>query len=182
MSTIRRLRIAISADDRIALRFRAEPFDGLSRRRLAREILRLCVSSDAFLALLCYRTRIAMRELRIPIASPLLHRASMVIGQVSIGEPVIIEPGIYLPHGSIVVDGFTTIASDAVLFPFTTIGLVAGEFQGPTIGRGVHVGTGAKVLGPITIGDGARIGANAVVLNDLPPGVTAVGVPARVLR
>ncbi len=181
MSAIRRLRIAISADARIALRFRAEPYDGLSRRRLARETLRLCVSSDAFLALLCYRVRIAMMELRIPVASPVLHRASMMIGQVCIGKPVTIEPGIYVPHGSIVVDGFTTIASDAVLFPFTTIGLVAGEFQGPVIGRDVHVGTGAKILGPVTIGDGVRIGANAVVLTDLPPGVTAVGVPAKVV-
>jgi len=64
MSTIRRLRIAISADARIALRFRAELFDGPSRRGRAREILRLCVSSVAFLALLLYRTFIAIRELR----------------------------------------------------------------------------------------------------------------------
>jgi len=47
------------------------------------------------------------------------------------------------------------------------------------IGRGVHVGTGAKVLGPITIGDGVRIGANAVVLNDLATGGTGVCAPAR---
>ena len=50
------------------------------------------------------------------------------------------------------------------------------------IGRGVHVGTGAKVLGPITIGDGVRIGANAVVLNDLAPGGTGVCAPARVSK
>jgi len=47
------------------------------------------------------------------------------------------------------------------------------------IGRGVHVGTGAKVLGPITIGDDVRIGGNAVVLNDLAPGGTSVCAPAR---
>jgi serine O-acetyltransferase len=45
----------------------------------------------------------------------------------------------------------------------------------------VYIGTGAKVLGHVTVGDDARIGANAVVLSDVPPGATAVGIPARIL-
>ncbi len=181
MNTLRRLITHVSADTRLALGFRVEPLNSGSRYRLGREIVRLCVTSDAFLALLCYRIRTALREAGVPLIPALLHRASMVIGQVSIGDPVTIEPGIYVPHGSIVVDGFTSIGSDSVLFPFTTIGLLAGDFKGPVIGRGVHVGTGAKLLGPITIGNDVRIGANAVVLCDLPSGVTAVGAPARVL-
>jgi acetyltransferase-like isoleucine patch superfamily enzyme len=52
---------------------------------------------------------------------------------------------------------------------------------GPTLGKRVQVGTGAKLLGPISVGDGAHIGANAVVLQDVPVGATAVGVPARVI-
>ncbi|MDP3767886.1 MAG: hypothetical protein Q8S13_07710, partial [Dehalococcoidia bacterium] len=52
----------------------------------------------------------------------------------------------------------------------------------PAIGDGVAIGTGAKVLGPVTVGDGARIGANAVVIDDVPPGATVVGAPARVVQ
>ena len=53
--------------------------------------------------------------------------------------------------------------------------------DGPTIGDHVYIGTGAKVLGPISIGDHVRIGANAVVVHDVPPNVTVVGAPARVV-
>ena len=52
----------------------------------------------------------------------------------------------------------------------------------PTIGSNVLLGTGAKILGPITVGDGARVGANSVVLEDVPPDTTAVGAPARILQ
>jgi len=51
----------------------------------------------------------------------------------------------------------------------------------PTLGNGVVVGAGAKILGPITIGDGAKIGSNAVVVKDVPAGATAAGIPARIL-
>jgi serine O-acetyltransferase len=56
------------------------------------------------------------------------------------------------------------------------------EQEFPTIGDGVFIGAGARVLGGISIGDGAVIGANAVVTNDIPAGATAVGIPARVSR
>jgi serine O-acetyltransferase len=51
----------------------------------------------------------------------------------------------------------------------------------PTLGRGVVIGAGAKVLGPVLVGDGAKIGSNAVVVRDVPPGATAVGIPARLV-
>lgn len=53
---------------------------------------------------------------------------------------------------------------------------------GPTVGSNVYVGTGAKILGPVKVGDGAKIGANAVVLEDVPDGCTAVGVPAKIIK
>jgi serine O-acetyltransferase len=61
-----------------------------------------------------------------------------------------------------------------------TIGYT-GAGKRPTIGNGVAIYAGAKVLGDITVGDGAKVGANAVVLQDVPPYYTAVGVPARLL-
>jgi serine O-acetyltransferase len=61
-----------------------------------------------------------------------------------------------------------------------TIGILA-DHRVPTIGSRVYIGTGAKVLGHVTVGDDARIGANAVVLSDVPPGATVVGIPARIV-
>ena len=72
----------------------------------------------------------------------------------------------------------------AVLLAVTPLGAYAqnaGNLTGPVIERGVLVGTGAKILGPVRVGAGAQIGANAVVLSDVPSGATAVGAPARAL-
>jgi serine O-acetyltransferase len=79
-----------------------------------------------------------------------------------------------------VIDGFTEIGPNALIAPFVTVGLRHGRYEGPVIGAGVSIGTGARVLGHVHVGDRAQIGANAVVLEDVPPGATVVGVPARV--
>ena len=105
----------------------------------------------------------------------------MATAQVCIGDPVIVQPGLYLAHGQVVIDGFVEIHRGVVIFPWVTVGLRAGDFGGPTIGRNVHIGTGAKVIGPVTVHKGARIGANAVVTRDVPAGTTVVGAPARPL-
>ena len=89
----------------------------------------------------------------------LAHRLAMVISQVSIGDPVVMEPGVYIVHGQVVVDGLVEIGREPVISPFVTIGLRAGDVQGPTIERGVNIGTGAKVIGAVRVGAGATIGA-----------------------
>jgi serine O-acetyltransferase len=103
----------------------------------------------------------------------------MMIGQVCIGDPVVMQPGVYIAHGQVVIDGIVDIHPGVVIFPWVTVGLRAGNFQGPTILGGVHIGTGAKVIGPVTVGKGARIGANSVVVGDVAPHTTVVGAPAR---
>ena len=96
-----------------------------------------------------------------------------------------IGPGLLMNHGNVIIDGATKIGPRCSIAPFVTIGLNTGgpdpSLVGPTIGQFVFIGTGAKILGPITIGDGARIGANAVVMTDVPASSTAVGVPARII-
>jgi serine O-acetyltransferase len=90
----------------------------------------------------------------------------------------------FIDHGMGVVIGETAIIGDDVLmYHQVTLGGTSLERvkRHPTIGNGVLIGMGAKVLGNITVGDGSRIGANAVVTRDLPPGSTAVGNPARIL-
>ncbi|MCL4230038.1 MAG: hypothetical protein HUU14_07530 [Dehalococcoidia bacterium] len=110
----------------------------------------------------------------------------MLAAAVSIGDYANIGPGLLMAHGNVVIDGHVRIGPLCSISPFVTVGLNTGgpdpSLTGPTIGRNVFIGTGAKVLGPITIGDNARIGANAVVMTDIPANCTAVGVPARVLE
>lgn len=90
-----------------------------------------------------------------------------------------------MDHGMGIVIGETAeIGDDCTLYHGVTLG-GTGASQGkrhPTVGNGVLIGTGAKLLGPIHVGDGSRIGANCVVLQDVPPNSTAVGVPARLVR
>lgn len=90
----------------------------------------------------------------------------------------------FIDHGMGVVIGETAeIGDDVTLYHGVTLGGTswhAGK-RHPTLGSGVVVGAGAKILGPITIGDGAKIGSNAVVVKDVPAAATAVGIPARIL-
>lgn len=90
-----------------------------------------------------------------------------------------------IDHGMGIVIGETAeVGNDVLLYQGVTLG-GTGKDQGkrhPTIGNNVMIGSGAKVLGPFKVGDHARIAANAVVLSEVPPEATAVGVPARVVR
>lgn len=93
--------------------------------------------------------------------------------------------GLFIDHGSGVVIGETAVIGDnCVLYQGVTLGGTGKDVgkRHPTLGNNVLVGAGAKVLGPFKVGDGAKIAAGAVVLNEVPPGATAVGVPARVVR
>lgn len=91
---------------------------------------------------------------------------------------------LFIDHGMGVVIGETAeIGDDCTLYHGVTLGGTTWNKgkRHPTLGKGVVIGAGAKVLGPITIGDGAKIGSNAVVVKDVPPGATAVGIPARLV-
>jgi serine O-acetyltransferase len=174
-----RLREAVVADALIAMQFRGEGENFTSRLDALRHIFRLAWCSDAFLGQVFYRVKARMQAHGIPMAPRIAHRLAMAIAQISIGDPVIVEPGVYVVHGQVVVDGLVRIGAGAVLAPFVTIGLRAGDFNGPTLEHGVMVGTGAKIIGPVRVGAGAQIGANAVVVQDVKPGATVVGSPAR---
>jgi serine O-acetyltransferase len=140
---------------------------------------RLAWVSDAFLAQALYRVKARLQSLGVPILPRIAHRLAIGLAQLSIGDPVIVHPGVYIVHGQVIVDGLVEIHTGAVISPFVTLGLRAGDVTGPTIGPNVSIGTGAKVIGPIRVGAGAKIGAGAVVVDDVPDGATVVGVPAR---
>jgi len=121
---------------------------------------------------------------------PSLRLPARLLSQVVRGITGIeIHPGarigrrLFIDHGMGVVIGETAeVGDDVVMFHGATLGGTSMRHgkRHPTVGDRVMIGTGAKVLGPIFIGDDARIGANAVVVHDVPPGASAVGVPAKV--
>jgi serine O-acetyltransferase len=169
---------ALIADASVTAEHRGErhEFRGLADAWL--QILRLMWSSDAFLAQAFYRAKARLQALGVPMVPRICHRLAIVLGQVTIGDPVVIQPGLYLLHGQVVIDGLTEIGSRARIAPFVTIGLRNGDIVGPKIGADIEIGTGAKVLGHIAIGDDVSIGANAVVISDVGSGETVVGMPA----
>src|SRR5512146_1590359 len=91
---------------------------------------------------------------------------------------------VFIDHGMGVVIGETAeIGDDSTLYHGVTLGGTSWNKgkRHPSLGRGVVIGAGAKILGPIQVGDGAKIGSNAVVVRDVPQGATAVGIPARIV-
>jgi len=119
-----------------------------------------------------------------------LGRLSSHIGRWLTG--IEIHPGasvgrrVFIDHGMGVVIGETAeVGDDCTIYQGVTLGgtsLYRGTKRHPTLGKGVVVSAGAKVLGGFTVGDGAKIGSNAVVLKEVPAGVTVVGVPGRVIE
>ena len=101
-----------------------------------------------------------------------------------------IHPGVkigrrfFIDHGAGIVIGETSeIGDDVLLYQGVVLGGTTKEKmkRHPTLGNGVEMGAGSIALGPITIGDGARVGASSVVIRSVPPGVTVVGIPGRVV-
>ena len=92
---------------------------------------------------------------------------------------------VFIDHGMGVVIGETAeVGDECTIYQGVTLGgtsLDKGAKRHPTLGKGVIVSAGAKVLGGFTVGDGARVGSNAVLMQAVPPGATAVGIPARIV-
>lgn len=176
-----RFRVAVAADAKLTAGRRGERNEYRSSLDLALQVLRLSLVTESFFAQCCYRAKARCRALRIPFVPVLLDRLARSTGQISIGDPVVVEPGVCIPHGQVVVDGMTSVGRGVVISPFTTLGLLVGNVEGPTIEDHVMIGTGARVLGPVRVGRGATIGANAVVVRDVPARSVAAGVPARVI-
>jgi serine O-acetyltransferase len=98
---------------------------------------------------------------------------------VNLGRRVVIEH-----QGAIVIHGYSTIGDECIIRQGVTLGNrhLEKPLEAPRLGKRVNVGAGAKIFGNVNIGDNANIGANAVVLQDVPAGATAVGVPAKILN
>ena len=122
---------------------------------------------------------------KFTISRIISQRARKVTG-IEIHPGAIIGESLFIDHGMGVVIGETAqIGNNVLMYHGVTLGgtgLDKGVKRHPTVEDDVIIGAGAKILGPITIGKGAKIGANAIVLKDVPPYATAVGIPARIIN
>jgi serine O-acetyltransferase len=136
-------------------------------------------------ALLAYRVAHALQHAGVPLLPRLLSMFTRAATGIEIHPSARIGKGLFIDHGAGVVIGETAVIGDDVtLYQGVTLGgtgFQAGK-RHPTVQDNVTIGSGAKLLGPITIGHGAKIGANSVVITDVPPNCTVVGNPGHPVR
>jgi serine O-acetyltransferase len=136
-------------------------------------------------AVLSHRVAHTLYTSRVPLLPRLLAALTRSFTGIEIHPAVQIGPGFFIDHGMGVVIGETAeIGRDVTLYQGVTLGgtgFATGK-RHPTVQDNVTVGSGAKLLGPITIGHGAKIGANTVVIHDVPPNSTVVGNPGHPVR
>jgi serine O-acetyltransferase len=155
------------------------------RPRTYPRLLKLLLFQPGFQIVLALRLEAWVA--RAPLIGRLLRR--MIAYRVMIRFGCDIDPcariggGVYFPHPvGIVIGGACVVGDNVWILQNVTLGRRGdGSTEGPTIGEGGILNAGAVLIGPVVVGAGAMIGANAVVLNDIPAGRTAVGVPARLL-
>jgi serine O-acetyltransferase len=148
----------------------------------ARSALEVVLCYPGFHAMTLHRIAHAIWKRGWVVTARMISHLGRFLTAIEIHPAAQIGLRFFIDHGSGAVIGETAIIGDDVtLYHGVTLGgtsLDPGK-RHPTIGNCVVIGSGAQVLGPITVGDGARIGANAVVLRDVAPGVTMVGIPAK---
>jgi serine O-acetyltransferase len=136
-------------------------------------------------ALLAHRIAHALASAGVPLFPRAIAYLTRTMTGVEIHPAARIGRGLFIDHGMGVVIGETAeVGDDVTMYQGVTLG-GTGFARGkrhPTVQDNVTIGSGAKLLGPITIGHGAKVGANAVVIHDVPPNSTVVGNPGQVVR
>lgn len=137
--------------------------------------------TDGTFAMALYRAMAWSHRRRLVPLAMVFNKLNAVLGQCIIGRGAEFGPGFVLVHSQgVVINGTVRGGSRVYLEHQVTIG--AEKLQSPLLGDRIFIGAGAKIIGAVTIGSDVRIGANAVVVKDVPSGVTVGGVPARILR
>ena len=136
-------------------------------------------------ALLSHRVAHVLDGANVPVAPRALAYFSRSLTGIEIHPCAQIGDGLFIDHGMGVVIGETAeVGENVTMYQGVTLGgtgFATGK-RHPTVEDNVTIGSGAKLLGPITIGHGAKIGANAVVIHDVPPNSTVVGNPGHTVR
>ncbi len=146
-----------------------------------RSMLRVALHYDSFAVTSLQRARMAARQYHLLGVNHLLRVVQTAVHGIEIGKDVQLGHGVWFIHPlAVVIGGNSKIGNRVRFFGSNTVGQ-AKEDGYPTLEDDVWVGAGARVLGPVTIGARSMIGANAVVLQDVPPDSVAVGIPARII-
>ena len=163
----------------------------MARDPAARSRLEVALLYPGFHAVLFYRISNALWRRNFKFMGRFISQTARFLTGIEIHPGATIGSRFFIDHGDGVVVGETSnIGNDVTLYQAVTLGGIApsvdshtqvNQKRHPTLEDWVIVGSGAQVLGGIIVGEGARIGANAVVTKDVPPGVTAVGIPARIV-
>jgi serine O-acetyltransferase len=168
-----------------AVIFRDEIKAAQKKDPAAKSFLEILLLYQGLHALIHYRIGHYFYKLRLFFLARLISQISRLLTGIEIHPGAQIGKGFFIDHGMGVVIGETAIIGDDVLlYQGVTLGgtgLEKGK-RHPTIGNNVVIGAGAKVLGNITVGDSSYVGANAVVIKDVPPNSTVVGVPGRITK
>ena len=148
----------------------------------ARTKLEVLLLYQSIHVLIFYRIAHGLYKIKLFFLARLISQLGRFFTGIEIHPGATIGKGLFIDHGMGVVIGETAeIGDNVTIYHGVTLG-GTGKHKGkrhPTIGNNVLIGTGAKVLGPITVGDNAKIGANSVVLHNVPEGATAVGLRAK---
>lgn len=151
----------------------------------AHSSLEIVLTYSGLHAVMMYRVAHWLYEREHTTAARIISQLARFLTGIEIHPGAKIGKGLLIDHGSGVVIGETAeIGDNCLIYQGVTLG-GTGKDKGkrhPTLGNNVMVGSGAKILGPFKVGDGAKIAANAVVLHEVPPYTTAVGVPARIVK
>ena len=151
----------------------------------AKNLLEVILCYPGLHALIAYRFAHRLYKCNIPLIPRMISYLTRIITGIEIHPAAKIGRRFFIDHGDGVVIGETTvIGNDVLIYQQVTLGGTGKESgkRHPTLGNKVIVGAGAKVLGNITIGDNVRIGAGSVVIEDVPPHSTVVGVPGRIVH
>ena len=136
-------------------------------------------------ALLAHRLAHRLHRAGVPLLPRLIATAARSVTGIEIHPAAEIGPGLFIDHGMGVVIGETAkLGDDVTIYQGVTLGgtgFATGK-RHPTVEDCVTIGSGAKLLGPIVVGHGAKIGANTVVIHDVPPNSTVVGIPGHPVR
>jgi len=167
------------ANDAIELSRLSERTRGHGDAASPKEVARQVLTTDSFQLLALWRLRERARALHVPGVNHLLRRVMSAVYGLEVGNGVTLGSGVDFVHPVGVVIGGDAKVGDRVKFMGgNTVG-TARENGHPVIEDDVIVGAGARILGPVRIGARAVIGANAVVVEDVPPDTVVVGIPAR---
>ncbi len=156
----------------------------LERDPAARNALEVVLAYPGFHARQLHRLAHAIWNLGVPVAPRVISHMNRAFTGIEIHPAARIGEGFFIDHGMGVVIGETTeIGENVTLYQGVTLGGTSTlrRKRHPTLGNGVVVGAGAKIIGAITIGDNARIGAGSVVVTNVPDNATVVGVPGHIV-